>query len=312
MGEANDALRAELAAQAVDHGEALRGEYDGLVLALGGAVSVRTGRAGATLSDIVVARRLYRVVVSLALEGRLFLGRRPAPSRRHPAGTVVRVTWTAPGTVPSPGRGLRYARGFVRGATLAAGYLGDPARGYNLEWNLDDTACAAGADRRLGHHLLRLGVVAGHAPGRRGGLRVYVKGGEAVGDLLVQLGAGESVLSWENARALRAMRGRIHREVNAEAANLRRAVRTGVRQAEIVRALLERAGASLPPALAAAARARLDHPEASLEELAAALGLTKSGTNQRMRRLMARAVGLGLGAEAGPTPSGGRRSGPGL
>ena len=48
------------------------------------------------------------------------------------------------------------------------------------------------------------------------------------------------------------------------------------------------------PALASAARARLDHPEASLEEIAAILGLSKSGTNQRMRRLMALAAEAGL------------------
>jgi hypothetical protein len=294
MSEANEALRAELAAQAVGRGEALRGEYDGVLAALGGRVAVRAGRAGATLSDVVVARRLFRLVTALGLEGRLFLGRRPAPSHRHPAGAVVRVTWAAGG--PAPARhGLRYARAFVRGATLGAGYLGDPRRGYNLEWNLDPVAADGGADELLAQQLLRLGVAARQAPGRRGGVRLYVKGGEAVGDLLVQLGADESVLSWENARALRAMRGRIHREVNAEAANLRRAARTGVRQAEAVRALIEQAGSRLPPALASAARARLDHPEASLEELALVLGLSKSGTNQRMRRLMAMAAALGLG-----------------
>jgi hypothetical protein len=187
-----------------------------------------------------------------------------------------------------------YARAFARGATLGAGYLGDPRRGYNLEWNLDRRAAGSGADRALRLAPSRLGAVPGRASGRRGGVRLYVKGGEAVGDLLVQLGAGDSVLSWENARALRAMRGRIHREVNAETANLRRAALAGVRQAQTFRALLEARAAALPPALASAARARLDHPEASLEEIAAILGLSKSGTNQRMRRLMALAAEAGL------------------
>ncbi len=311
MAEANDSLRAELAAQAVGRGESLRGEYDGLCAGLGGALSTRSGRLGATLSDVVVARRLYRLVGALRLDGQLFLGRRPAPSRRHPAGAVVRVSWSAPSPPWPPGRGPRYARAFVRGLTLSCGYLGDPTRGYNLEWNLDDAAAAHGAERRLEQCLERLGAAPRRAPGRRGGVRVYLKGGEAVGDLLVQLGAGESVLTWENARALRAMRGRIHREVNAEAANLRRAVDTGVRQAAVAQVLLERVGAELPPALASAARARVDHPEASLEELAAVLGLSKSGTNQRMRRLMERAADLGLG----PPDSAGRhwrRRQPGL
>jgi len=294
VGEANNTLRAELAAHPPGRRDALWGEYEGIVAALGGAVAVRAGRAGATLSDVLVARRLYRLVTALELEGRLFLGRRPAPSRRHPAGAVVRVTWTAPPAQRPPGRTAAHARAFVRGATLAAGYLGQPTRGYNLEWNLDDSAMAAGTDRLLAHSLARLGTTCGRAQGRRGGVRLYVKGGEAVGDLLVQLGTGDSVLNWENARALRAMRGRIHREVNAEAANLRRSARAGVRQAEVARALLERAAGGLPPALLAAAKARLDHPEASLEELAAVLGLSKSGANQRMRRLMATAVRLGV------------------
>lgn len=299
MGEANDALRAELAGAPVPSGGALVGEYDGLLAALAGALTVQGGRAGTTLTDVLTARRLFRVVTALGLEGRLFVGHRAVPSRRHPAGMVERVTWAWRPAGPS-GRGLGYARAFVRAATLAVGYLGDPRGGYDLEWNFAARAAAHGSDRRLAHELKRLGAVVGQAAGRRGaGLRLYVKGGEAVGDLLVQLGAGESLLEWENARALRAMRGRIHREVNAETANLRRAARAGVRQAEVVRTLVERRGDELPAALLAAARARIDRPEASLEELAQVLGLSKSGTNQRMRRLMALAAASGLGGNAG-------------
>ena len=44
--------------------------------------------------------------------------------------------------------------------------------------------------------------------------------------------------------------------------------------------------AGLAPGLKAAAEARLAHPEASLAELGAELGVGRSGVNHRLRRLM--------------------------
>jgi hypothetical protein len=297
MGEANDALHAELAAAPMPAGAAARAELDGMLAGLGGRVQRRGGRLGATLTDVTVARRLYRLLQSQGCEARLFLGRRaPAAGRRQAGTSVVRVHWRAPASARA-GRTAAYARAFLRGATLAAGYLADPVHGYSLEWNLDDEAVRAGARRQLAAALARLGAPHGEAPGRRGGVRLYVKGGEAVGDLLLQLEAGDSMLRWENARALRAMRGRIHREVNGEAANLKRAALAGVRQAAVARRLLGHGAGDLPPALLEAARARVEHPEASLAELAALLGLSKSGLNQRMRRLLARALSPAWGAE---------------
>jgi len=292
VGEANEALHEELAARPVVAGPAARGELDGMLAGLGAATAPRDGRGAATLADATVARRLYRLLRADGCEPRLFVGRRGGPR----AGTVMRVTWAAPPGRARTDRGVTYARGYVRGMTLVCGYVSDPARGYSLEWNLDAAATAQGATRRLAARLRQLGAAPGQAAGRRGGVRVYVKDGEAVGDLLLQIEAPESMLYWENARALRAMRGRIHREVNGETANLRRTARAGARQAEAARALLV-AGTDLPLALRQAAQARLDHPEASLVELATLVGLSKSGLNQRMRRLVTLARGLGLGGE---------------
>jgi hypothetical protein len=288
VSETNADLHEELAALPLPEGVAAAGEIDGLTAGLGRRVQRRGDRLGVTLRDVRLARRLYRLLAAAGREARLFLARSSSP---RAGGAVVRVTWAAEHPERRP-TGVRYARAFVRGATLACGYLADPTRGYSLEWNFDQGA-ERGA-RRLAACLTRLGVRFGSAAGRRGGVRLYVKGGEAVGDLLVQLEVGESLLRWEDARARRAMRGRIHREVNGEAANLRRAARAGVRQAEAARALLAADPALLPPALAEAARARLARPEATLEELGSALGLTKSGLNQRMRRLVALARAHGL------------------
>jgi DNA-binding protein WhiA len=62
------------------------------------------------------------------------------------------------------------------------------------------------------------------------------------------------------------------------------------RQLELIRALLDTEHfASLPPALQAMARARLQAPDLSLEELGQTLDppIGKSGVNHRMRRLLA-------------------------
>ena len=54
----------------------------------------------------------------------------------------------------------------------------------------------------------------------------------------------------------------------------------------------ERVGlAQLPPPLRAAAEARLAHPDATLAELAALLGIGRSGANHRLRKLSELAAG---------------------
>ena len=90
----------------------------------------------------------------------------------------------------------------------------------------------------------------------------------------------------EVARNVKEVREQVNRLVNCETANLQKTVDAAGRQLELIRQLSARGSlASLPPKLRAAAEARLARPEASLNELAEELGISKSGMNHRLRKL---------------------------
>jgi hypothetical protein len=83
------------------------------------------------------------------------------------------------------------------------------------------------------------------------------------------------------------MRGRTNASVNADAANLARAVAAAREQIDAVRALAGSGRlARLPSEVRAAAAARLHAPEATLAELAVRLETTKWVVRQRLRRIV--------------------------
>jgi hypothetical protein len=85
----------------------------------------------------------------------------------------------------------------------------------------------------------------------------------------------------------RDVQARLNRLVNAEEANLARTVRAADRQLAAV-GRLEQSGrlASLGRGLREAAAMRRHMPEADLDTLAGALGVSRSAVNHRLRRLV--------------------------
>lgn len=153
-----------------------------------------------------------------------------------------------------------------------------------------------GAARRLS--------IAAKAREVRGVDRVVVRDGDAIGALLTRLGAHESVLAWEERRMRREVRATANRLANFDDANLRRSARAAVAAGRGQRAL-EILGEEVPEHLAAAGRLRMEHKQASLEELGALADppLTKDAVAGRIRLLLAmadkRASDLGIpGTEA--------------
>ncbi|HVD29535.1 MAG TPA: DNA-binding protein WhiA, partial [Mycobacteriales bacterium] len=124
-----------------------------------------------------------------------------------------------------------------------------------------------------------------------------------------RLGAHESVLAWEERRMRREVRATANRLANFDDANLRRSARAAVAAGARVQRALEILGDDLPEHLAQAGRLRLEHKQASLEELGqlADPPMTKDAVAGRIRRLLAladkRAADLGVpDTEAAVTP----------
>ncbi len=190
-----------------------------------------------------------------------------------------------------------------RGAFLAHGSLTEPGRAAALEITAPGSEAAlalVGAARRLG--------IPAKARDVRGVDRVVVRDGDAISALLARMGAHESVLAWEERRMRREVRATANRLANFDDANLRRSARAAVAAGARVQRALEILGDDAPDHLVEAGRMRIEHSQASLEELGALCDppMTKDAIAGRIRRLLAladrRAKELGVpNTEAGLT-----------
>jgi cell division protein WhiA len=173
-----------------------------------------------------------------------------------------------------------------RGAFLAHGSLTEPGRSMSLEVTCPGPEAGlalVGSARRLKIHAKAREV--------RGVDRVVVRDGDAISALLTRLGAHDSVLAWEERRMRREVRATANRLANFDDANLRRSARAAVAAGARVQRALEILAEEAPDHLAAAGRLRLEHRQASLEELGqlADPPLTKDAIAGRIRRLLAMA-----------------------
>ena len=177
-------------------------------------------------------------------------------------------------------------RAYLRGLILAGGSLSAGPSGYLLELRPP-----RGEVRRAASVLGREGF-APAIRSRRGQLVFTIRDAEVIAAYLRAAGAGETLLRFEAKRVSREVRGRTNALVNAEAANLGRAVVSGRSQTEAIRTLAK-AGrlARLPAPLRDTARARLRAPTATLSDLAERLDTTKWVVRSRLRRLMEEAAG---------------------
>ncbi len=171
-----------------------------------------------------------------------------------------------------------------RGAFLAHGSLTEPGRSSSLEITCPGPEAAlalVGGARRLG--------IGAKSREVRGVDRVVIRDGDAIGAMLTRLGAHESVLAWEERRMRREVRATANRLANFDDANLRRSARAAVAAGARVQRALEILGDDIPEHLLMAGRLRLEHQQASLEELGGLADppMTKDAIAGRIRRLLA-------------------------
>ncbi|MFE6994453.1 DNA-binding protein WhiA [Microbacterium sp. NPDC057659] len=176
--------------------------------------------------------------------------------------------------------------GIWRGAFLAAGSLSEPGRSAMLEIACPSSEAAmalVGAAHRLG--------IASKAREVRGMPRVVVREGESIRGILAVMGAQRTAAAWEEMRQRREVRAGVNRLVNFDDANLRRSAQAAVAACARVERALEILGDEVPDHLRLAGRLRLEHREASLDELGhhAEPPLTKDAVAGRIRRLLAMA-----------------------
>lgn len=170
---------------------------------------------------------------------------------------------------------------YLRGAFQGGGSVNRPEAAYHLEFATGNYGFA-----QLLHSLLKRMEFPAGLTDRKETYVVYLKEGDAIMDLLAMCEAEESVAALEVARNVKEVREQVNRLVNCETANLQKTVDAAGRQLAVIREMqADGRLQKLTPKLREAAEARLAQPEASLQELAETLGLTKSGLNHRLRKI---------------------------
>ncbi|ANE04097.1 DNA-binding protein WhiA [Corynebacterium crudilactis] len=199
-------------------------------------------------------------------------------------GLVTRSGHVVRGLAPAVVSGtISDAEAAWRGAFLASGSLSDPGRSSSLEVfcpGQESALALVGCARRIG--------VIAKTKDSRGSDRVHVRDAEAIGALLTRMGAQRSRILWEEKRLKRENRTPANRLANFDDANLRRSARAAVAAAARVELAMKILGDDVPEHLAQAGQLRVQHRQASLEELGrlADPQMTKDAVAGRIRRLL--------------------------
>jgi DNA-binding protein WhiA len=171
---------------------------------------------------------------------------------------------------------------YLRGAFLASGSVSGPGDAH-LELRAADLEGAALFAELGAFEGFRLAVRE-----RRSHAFAYLKGLEAIAELLAVLGAHESAIRLGEAAVVGATRARANRLTNADHANIRRASRAADAQLRAIERLRDQGRLeTLAPELREMAALRTRHPTLSLRELAGRCSppATKTAAQRRLGRL---------------------------
>ena len=174
---------------------------------------------------------------------------------------------------------------FLRGAFLTCGTATDPSKESHLEF--------AVAHQHLANDLYTLLSEVDAFPlspavaSRKNGYVVYLKESGPIEDLLTYLGAPSAAMELMQVKMYKEVKNNINRKTNFETANMDKTFSASARQVVAIAAISDTVGlSSLPEELQELARLRLDNPDMTLRELSARLGITRSGVNHRLQRLL--------------------------
>lgn len=173
-------------------------------------------------------------------------------------------------------------KAYLKGAFQGSGSVSDPKKEYRLEF--------ASRDEDTDSHIrmiLHSIDIPFHTSIRREWCITYVSDAENIIKLLALMGAHRNLLDMENVIVLKGIRNDINRKVNLETANLKRISIAAKHQIDAINKLIDVGEYdNLPPKIKLAADIRIDNKEATLDEIAEILDISKSGANHRMRKIV--------------------------
>lgn len=180
------------------------------------------------------------------------------------------------------------ANAFIAGAFLACGTISAPQKGYHLEF----TVQYLNLSKSLITLLSELDMQP-KASNRKGYNIVYFKGSEAIEDCLYHMGASSAMFEMMNVEIVKDFRNKANRTANCETANIEKTVKASYVHIEAIEKIKRTKGLDfLKEDLKNMAVLRIENPEASLSELAQLSGLSRSGVNHRLKRILEISQGM--------------------
>ena len=179
-------------------------------------------------------------------------------------------------------------RSFIKGLFVSSGRCTLPTEndhsttGYHLEIYFSHYAPALETSEKLAQNGVLTRIVK-----RREGHIVYIKSAEDIKDFLAFLPAPISVLKLTDLMIERELANKINRQKNCDLGNVNKQVEASVKQINAIKKIDKIIGLEgLKPDLMATAKARLENPDETLNELAEILNISKSCLNHRLRKIV--------------------------
>ena len=175
----------------------------------------------------------------------------------------------------------RIEKGFIRGMFLGCGYIKSPEKEYALDFFVDSEELADELYELLVKMEKRV-----YKTVKRNKPLVYMRNAEDIMDIIVLIGSMREFYNYEETTMIKDLKNKTIREMNWEVANETKTLDTARKQIKMINLIGRKIGLNeLSPVLEEIAFLRLENPEASLQELAEIIGISKSGIRNRFRRL---------------------------
>ena len=171
-------------------------------------------------------------------------------------------------------------KAFIRGLFLGSGSTNEPNNKYHLEIKIPQNDLIEEILKVMRQYDLNLKSM---------DRSIYIKEGEEISKFLAFIGAGKSVLNFEEIRVQKHMNNKVNRLVNCQTANLNKIMNASVEQINAIRKLKETGEFNkIDESLQELAELRLEHPDKPLSELGTMLRnpIGKSGVNYRMKKII--------------------------
>ena len=174
-------------------------------------------------------------------------------------------------------------RAFIRGVFLTEGFVNDPERMYHLE-----ISCSTRHEAKVIRDILQASSFSVKISLWQKRWAVYMKKCEQIFEFLRFIGVQRALLNFQDIIARKDILNTVNRLVNCETANIDKTVLSASRQLFYIELVKQHAGPGiLAPGLVEVMEARLDHPYASIRELASIIGngISKSGVFHRLKKI---------------------------